>query len=142
MTPSATMTYVAPIRPISRHTAAPKSVTMPAATTRGARPHDRQPFHIEADCSERNEAEPEPSAGIGDGNRRRREHRRGDDAHQEIVRPLLDTSRRGGFVLGHDPVFTARPPKRRSRLAYSAIALSSASLSKSGQWIGTNTSSL
>ena len=51
-------------------------------------------------------------------------------------------SRRRAFALGHDPVFAARPPNRRSRLAYSAIAPSSAALSKSGQCIGTNTSSL
>ena len=51
--------------------------------------------------------------------------------------------RRGrGFLFAHEPVFATRPPKRRSRLAYSAIAPSSAALSKSGQCIGTNTSSL
>ena len=64
-----------------------------------------------------------------------------NDAHDEIARIGLACRRRGLF-LGHDPVFAARPPKRRSRLAYSAIALSSATLSKSGQWIGTKTSSL
>ena len=42
----------------------------------------------------------------------------------------------------HDPVWAIRPPKRRSRRRYSAMAPSSADRSKSGQLIGTKTSSL
>src|SRR5262249_55865415 len=42
----------------------------------------------------------------------------------------------------HEPVCAISPPKRRSRRWYSAIALSSAARSKSGQKIGTKTSSL
>src|SRR3982074_3935648 len=99
-------------------------------------------FYVEPDRRQRHQRGPQPSAGISDRDRERCEHQRGDDAHQQIARTLLGNSRRRGFALGHDPVFAARPPKRRSRLAYSAIASSSAALSKSGQWIGTKTSSL
>ena len=112
----------------------------PRASAR--RPHDRQPFHIKADRRQCHQNGPEPTAGIGDRDSDGCEHQRGDHAHQEIARTLLGNGRRCGFAFGHDPVFAARPPKRRSRLAYSAIAPSSAALSKSGQWIGTNTSSL
>ena len=47
-----------------------------------------------------------------------------------------------GSATAYDPVLAARPPKRRSRRAYSSIARSSAALSKSGQCSGTNTNSL
>src|ERR1035441_8115915 len=50
------------------------------------------------------------------------QHQRGGDAHPKIVRALLGGSRRRGFAFCHDPVFVARPPKRRSRPANSAIA--------------------
>ena len=80
--------------------------------------------------------------GIGRRNRGGCQHQSDSDTDQKIT-PARRHHRRGrGFALGHDPVFAAKPPKRRSRLAYSAIAPSSAALSKSGQWIGTNTSSL
>ena len=69
-------------------------------------------------------------------------HRGGGNTQQEIARRWSGKCRRHGFTLAHDAVFATRPPNRRSRLAYSAIAPSSAALSKSGQWIGTNTSSL
>ena len=64
------------------------------------------------------------------------------DEFLEYAKAMKAQGTPGGFALGHDPVFAARPPNRRSRLAYSAMALSSAALSKSGQWIGTKTSSL
>ena len=42
----------------------------------------------------------------------------------------------------HEALRAASPPKRRSRVRYSAIAPSSVARSKSGQNTGTNTSSL
>ena len=93
---------------------------------------DGEPFGIEPDRSDCDETGPKPSADIGRGNGKRRHHQRSGDPQQKVVSlPHGGVSRCLAF--GHDPVFTASPPNLRSRLAYSAIAPSSAALSKSGQ---------
>ena len=105
---------------------------------------DRQPFDIEADRGQRHQQRPTASRRHRRSQsrpapaRRPRAMRMHEVARRLRRRPPPARLRRSR----HDPVFAARPPKRRSRLAYSAIAPSSAALSKSGQWIGTNTSSL
>src|SRR5947209_2876322 len=86
--------------------------------------YDRQPLDIEPDRDQRYQRAPQPAAGLRDRNCQWCEHCRGGDAQKQITRTLPG---RCGFALAHDPVFAAaRPPKRRSRRPYSAIALSSA----------------
>src|SRR6516225_7737725 len=110
-----------------------------APLARGAR--DRQPFDIEPDDCERDEGGPQDAACISGAKRKGHQHRSGEDALQKIAR-RWSRKRRHSLTFAHDAVFAARPPKRRSRLEYSTMALSKAALSKSGQCIGTNTSSL
>src|SRR6516162_3848360 len=109
--------------------------------TRCKRAHDGEPFDIKADCRKGHQRDPKPSAGVSERYREWGQHHGCGRTHQQIARPLLGAGR-CCLAFGHDPVFTAKPPNRRSRLAYSAIASSSAALSKSGQWVGTKTSSL
>ncbi len=91
----------------------------------------------------------EDEAAVESGRRRQDdEDDRGGDARTEIA----ETTRFGGsrsLLRGraHEAVFAlripdSRPPKRRSRCANSAMASSSAALSKSGQWIGRKTNSV
>ena len=66
-------------------------------------------------------------------------------AASRLLAPRPPVGRRAGRGMrraGHDPVLATNPPKRRSRRRYSAMAPSSAARSKSGQLIGTKTSSL
>ncbi len=92
------------------------------------------------------EAEPQPATGIGGENRNGDQHQRGQDAHQKCAQPPVIRLLQRTVVLGHaghGPGFRDQAAETPlARRAYSAIALSSAALSKSGQWIGTNTNSL
>ena len=77
-----------------------------------------------------------PAADIGDRDRERREHERRERPEAASSRPgSAHTEPLRGLGVGHshDPVRAIRPPNRRSRRLYSAIALSSVERSKSGQ---------
>src|SRR6185437_1008030 len=75
-----------------------------------------QPFDVQADRSQRDQSNPQPATKICDRNGERRAHQRRNDSDQQVACGLLRRCRRRGFAFGHDPVFSARLPKRRSRL--------------------------
>src|SRR3984885_2405629 len=106
-------------------------------------PHadDGEPLDVKPDGCGGDEACPKPSTDIGHRDGQRSHHQCRDNPQQKVI-PLPPARCDRCLAFGHDPVFTAKPPNRRSRLAYSAMAPSSAALSKSGQWTGTKTSSL
>jgi hypothetical protein len=92
-----------------------------------------QPFDIKTDRRHRHEHGPEYAAGIGCRQGERCQHESCGNAQQEIVLRPLGVGSACDVGFAHDAVFVTRPPKRRSRRPNSAIAPSSAALSKSGQ---------
>ena len=136
--------------PAPVNTNAASSAAKPTAKTRGPPRCGDQIIHSHRipPAATAQRAQKQPAARIGEQEHDRRQHDGGERAQREIAGAASARRARSAHATvpmvfgGHDPVWVTNPPNRRSRRRYSAIAPSSAARSKSGQLIGTKTSSL